>query len=52
MTFIGFFATKNGDLIDPVKRELIYRRMIPTDLMTGLIIQKVPISDDYSEKDQ
>ena len=52
MTFIGFFATTNGDLIDPANGKLIYKRMIPKDLMTGLLAQQVPISDDYSEKDQ
>ena len=52
MTFIGFYATSNGDLIDPADGRLIHRRMIPKDLMTGLKIQNVPISDNYSESDQ
>ena len=52
MTFIGFYATYNGDLIDPTHGRLIYKRMISKDLMRGLIAQEVPINDDGSETDQ
>ena len=52
MTFIGFCATYDGNLIDPANGTLIYKRMIPKDLLTGLIAQDVPICDDDSESDQ
>lgn len=52
MTFTGFCATFNGDLIDPANGRLIYKKMIPRDLLTGLIAQNVPISDDDSELNQ
>ena len=49
MTFIRFYATSNGDLIDPANRRLIHKRMIPKDLMTGFKIQNVPISDENDQ---
>ena len=39
MTFLGFCTSYNGDLIDPVDERLIYKRMIPQDLLSGLLAQ-------------
>ena len=48
MTFIGFCATDSGDLIDPVKKEVFYKRLLTTKLREGLKYQRVTFTDDGS----
>lgn len=48
MTFIGFCAKGNGDLIDPATREVIHRKIFTTNLLKGLKAQQVSFTNDGS----
>ena len=48
MTFIGFCATDNGDLIDPASRKVIHKRLFTRELLRGLRAQQVTFTDDGS----
>ena len=48
MTFIGFNVKDNGDLIDPASRKPICERLLSSDLLKGLKLQKVTFTDDGS----
>ena len=48
MTFIGFYANSNGDLIDPASRKTIHERLITRELLRGLKNQGVTFADDGS----
>ena len=48
MTFIGFCANNNGDLIDPATREVIHERLFTPKLLRGLRTQQVSFNDDSS----
>ena len=47
ITFVGFNATRNGDLIDPVKGQIIEPRAMTPQLYTGLLHNKVNLSENY-----
>ena len=48
MTFIGFCANINGDLIDPTSRKVIHERLFTRELLRGLRAQKVILSESDS----
>ena len=48
MTFIGFCANNNGDLIDPASRKVIHERLFTRELLRGLKMQQVTFTDDGS----
>ena len=48
MTFIGFNVSDNGDLIDPITRKVTYKKLLSSELMRGLKVQKVTLNDDNS----
>ena len=48
MTFIGFFATDRGDLVDPVTKEVFHKRILTPKLRNGLKAQQVTFMDDDS----
>ena len=49
MTFVGFNANKDGDLIDPVKNACIegLERVVGAQLQAGLIQNQVNLSENY-----
>ena len=48
MTFIGFCANSNGDLIDPASNKVIHERLFTRDLLRGLKAQEVTFNNDGS----
>lgn len=48
MTFIGFHATNNGDLLDPATRKVIHKSLFTHALLKGLKAQKITFDDDGS----
>ena len=50
MTFIGFCANSNGDLIDPASNKVIHERLFTRDLLRGLKAQEVTFNNDGSNK--
>ena len=47
ITFVGFNATRNGDLNDPVKGQIIEPRAMTPQLYTGLLHYQVNLSENY-----
>ena len=52
ITFVGFNATCNGDLIDPVKGQIIEPRAMTPQLYTGLLHNQVNLSENYQKWDK
>ncbi|XP_065899490.1 E3 ubiquitin-protein ligase rnf213-alpha-like isoform X3 [Dysidea avara] len=52
MTFIGFFATDRGDLVDPVTKEVFHKRILTPKLRNGLKAQQVTFMDDDSNNQE
>ncbi len=49
MTFAGFTVNSAGDLIDPVKKEMIESSIMTPELQVQLEENKVNFSDNYEE---
>ena len=49
MTFVGFNVNKEGDLIDPVKDEVIKRRAVSKELRDGLQLNNVKFDENFYE---
>ena len=47
ITFVGFNATRNGDLRDPVKNVVIEAAALTPQLYTGLQHNQVNLSENY-----
>ena len=47
ITFVGFNATRNGDLRDPVKKKIIEAGILSPELYHGLNINQVDLSENY-----
>lgn len=48
MTFIGFCANDNGDLIDPATKTVIHKQLFTRRLLNGLKAQTVTFTNDGS----
>ena len=48
VTFIGFSVKDNGDLIDPVSKNVIHKNLLTRDLLKGLRTQRVYFTNDGS----
>ena len=49
ITFVGFNAKPNGDLLDPVKNKLIERASLSRQLYSGLKQNGVNLSENYKD---
>ncbi len=49
MTFVGFNVNKEGDLIDPVKNEVIKKRAVSKELRDGLQLNNVKFDENFYE---
>ena len=47
ITFVGFNVNQNGDLLDPIKNEVIERGSMNSQLYTGLKQNQVNLSENY-----
>jgi MoxR-like ATPase len=52
ITFVGFNATRTGDLRDPLKGRVIEQRAMTPRLYTGLLLNKVNLSEKYQSWDK
>lgn len=47
LTFVGFTVDENGDLINPINRQIIQQAIMTKKLYFGLLANKVNFKDDY-----
>ena len=52
ITFVGFNATRNGDLRDPVKNVVIETAALTRQLYYGLLHNQVDLSENYQTWDK
>ena len=47
ITFVGFTVTRHGDLINPMNRRVLEKRIMTRQLYNGLVVNKVNFEDNY-----
>lgn len=47
ITFVGFSVNRRGDLLDPVKNQVIEHRFMTSLLYEGLYINQANLSENY-----
>lgn len=47
MTFLGFYVSGNGDIIDPLTGNVLIQNAIPRLLQQGLICNRVPLNENF-----
>ena len=47
ITFVGFMVTRNGDLIDPARGDVLEGAIMTSQLYTGLQQNRVNFDEDY-----